>query len=597
MLSIKKQKWVLLLIGLTGGIGLGLLLSFVLFSPNQTDEWRSPNETTRLQGPNNSLGNEDLTPIQRDMADIIELESALDRRVALYRLLTGKSVSEISELLSRSLKLEPTQNLYSVQQLLFVELARLDPRESVEFVWETERVRWETLFDLVASYSSVVNPEEALRAFSTLPEPWKSRLIKIVFQSQLSLTEAELAAIAEALNITNAYNTWVTEIKINEVIDEPRVAFDLVLTADIPDFQKKKFLSRVTSRWIERDGTGSISSMLSLVYEEFADKQSIYWRSVVAEIAATDPHIAWEQLTSLAEDVQTLFNDVIFEAWAKEDPSAAIQVITSQAFLDSTMYEISSLLERWIQTVSDEILEHLDLVPTDFQISAIRYAINHVAQNKPPEQVIELLEQFRQRGFNTLKATDTFVRVWSEKDPIAAIDWVLQNLDKGTGNGQSMLFVTMPEVAKLNPERAMEIALEHPVESILEFSVISGLLSEEKIESALSLLPQVRDSYLKETIFSSVGSTLIEVGRIDDALALAEGLEESQKLRFYVWLVFPWLQNDLDSLFEYLPKLESAEIRSIVASTILDSPDRHVDLSEKEVEFVQSFVSDETDQP
>ena len=299
----------------------------------------------------------------------------------------------------------------------------------------------------------------------------------------------------------------------------------------------------------------------------------------------------------MSVEVQTLFNDVIFEAWVKQDPSAAIEAITSQAYLNSMMSEVSSLLEPWIQAVSEDIFDHLDLVPTDIQISAIRFAINHLAQNKPPEQVIELLEQFRQRGFNTLEATDAFVRVWSRQDPNAAIDWVVQNLDKGTGYGQSMLFGTIPEVAKLNPERAMEIALEHPVESLLEFSVVSGLLSEEKIESALSLLPQVRDSYLKVTIYSSVGSALIEVGRIDDALALAEGLEDSQKPRFYVWLVFPWLQNDLESLFEYLPKLESAKIRSMVASTILDAPDRHVDLSEKEVEFVQSFVSDETDQP
>ena len=284
----------LFFIGLTGGIGLGLLFAVVLFAPNQADERWSPNETTRLQDSDNSLGDEDLTSVQRDIADVIELESALDRRDALYRLLAGKSVSEISELLSRSLKLEPTQNLYSVQQLLFVELARLDPRKSVELVWETERVRWETLFDLVASYSSSVNAEEALRVFSTLPEPWKSRRINVVFQSQRSLAEREIRAIAEALDITKSYNTWIIELEINEVIDEPRLAFDLVLTADIPDFQKKRFLSQFTSRWIEREGTGSISSMLSLVYEEFADTNSIYWRTVVAEIAATDPHIVWE---------------------------------------------------------------------------------------------------------------------------------------------------------------------------------------------------------------------------------------------------------------------------------------------------------------
>ncbi|MCY3540956.1 MAG: hypothetical protein OXH31_03495 [Gammaproteobacteria bacterium] len=371
-----------------------------------------------------------------------------------------------------------------------------------------------------------------------------------------------------------------------------------MVAADISDFQKKKSLSRVSSRWIEREGTDSISSMLSLVYEEFADTKSIYWRSVVAEIAAKNPDVAWEQLTSLSVEVQKLFNDVIFEALVKQDPSAAIEAITSQAYLNSmTPDEISSLLEPWIHAVSDKIFEHIDLVPADFHIPAIRFAAMHLAQHVPPEEVIELLAQFRERGFNTLQATDVFVQIWSRQDPLAAIDWVFQNLEKGSENGRSMLSVTMAEVAKLNPERAMEIALEHSVEYELEFSVVSALLRAEKIDSALSLLPQVRDSYLNEFLFSAVASALIEVGRIEDALAIANEFGESQKTRFYLRLVSPWVQNDLDSLFESFPKLESAETRSLLASTILDRPDLNVGLTDKEIEFVQSFISDETDQP
>ena len=582
---------------MTGGIGLGLLFSFMLFSPNQADERWSPNERTRHQVPTNGLGDGDLTSVPRYVADIVELESALDRRSALYRLLEGKSVSEISKLLSSTFELEPTQNLYSLQHLLFVELARFDPGKSVELVWETERVRWETLFDIVASYSSSVNSEEALRVFSTQPEPWKSRLINAVLHNQQKLSETELVAIAETLNFIKSYNAWITEVGINDVIDEPRVAFDLVLTADMSDFQKKEFFSQVASRWIDRESTSNLGSMLSLVYETFADTKSIYWRSVVAEIVATEPHIAWEQLTSLPVDVQMLFNDVIFEAWVDRDPSAAIQAITSQAYLNSMTSEIPTLLEPWIQAVSGEILEHIDLVPRDFQISAIRFAIDHLAQHVPPEDVIELLERFKQRGFNTLEATDSFVGIWSRKDPLATIDWVVQNLERGTSNGQRMLWTTMPQVALVDPQKAIEIALEHPVEKNLEYSVMAGLLGEERIESALSLLPQIRESYLNEPIFGSMASALIEVGRIEDALALAETLRESQKPRFYVWMVLPWLQDDLDSLLEYLPKLESAEIRSLVAGTILSAPDRHVALSEKELEFVQSFISEETDQP
>lgn len=575
---------------------MGLFISFLLFPLNQSNEDTSASQNTKFNSTANTEDTEELASTPPELIDILELTSATERRHALYQLLENKSDLRIVDLLEHSFSLDKNQKLLAVQRVLFTELVRINPEQSLEFIWKTDRPRWETLLDTVATYWSTVAPNEALLAFSLLDEPWKSRLIFVVFQCQSSLSEAELAQITESLNLVKIFETWNSFVQLEQVIDEPKDAFDLVLKADISNIHKKKMLSQITRRWVERESSISFSSVYSLVYETFADEKSFYWRTILAEIAATNPRFAWEQLSSLSQEVQKLFNDVIFEEWVEHDPAAAIQAISSQEYMDSMKTELSALLVPWIRAVSDRFLEHIDLVPMEYQIFAIDEAVKHLAHQLSPEELIEFIAQFRQRGFNTLEATDSFVRIWSRRDPLQAIDWVVQNLENGTNGGTTMLWLAMPQVALRNPQRAMDIALEHPVESVLEHSVLSALLNEEEIDTVLSLLPQVRNSYMNETIYGSLGATLLELGRIDDALAVAESLEEPQTPRFYHWLVSAWLRIDVDSLLERLPKLATTSTRAQVANHVLDMQETVPRLTEKELEFVRTFSFKEVDQ-
>ena len=60
-------------------------------------------------------------------------------------------------------------------------------------------------------------------------------------------------------------------------------------------------------------------------------------------------------------------------------------------------------------------------------------------------------------------------------------------------------------------------------------------------------------------------------------------------------VVFPWLYSDADSLLENLPKLESSETRSIIAAEVLRNQEDFHFLTEKELEYVRTFIPDDTD--
>lgn len=590
---MKRNRLVLTLVSLTAGVGLGFLIAFLFFPSNQTEMNTSTQSTGNVPTSEKTQVSESQEPALNGIATVIELESPTERRVGLYQLVHNKSAEQITEFIKQTFDIENVQSSYSVQRLLFSELARIDPAKSLELVWETARIRWGPLLDVVAMQWSLFAPDDALRAFSVLEEPWKNRALTTVFQHQDTLDKAELKELTQSLDITDEFVTWTHEEQLAAVIDEPRKAFSLALEADTSYFHRHYMLKQITKRWVERQGTDDISTMLSLVYDVFADTRFL-WSSVVSEIAASNPELTWKQLSTMPLEIQKLFAADVFDEWFERDPDAAIEAIRTQEYVGAMASEMYSHLLTWIRAVSDRILEYIELVPEDYKMTAIEIAAEHLAENSPPNEIIDLLTQLRLRGFNTQEATSSFVRVWSTKDPLAAVEWTSKNMDQGPGDGQWMLRTALEKLALSDPERAMEFALKQPEESRLEDAVIIELMQQGEFDRALSFLTRIRKAKGFPYIYDGVGYHLIVAGRIDEALGLADRLEEAEKPLFYSRLVYPWIRFELESLLEFLPKLPTEDIRTTVVTAVLGEQERYPYLTANELEYVRSLLPDET---
>ena len=594
---MKHYRLVLTLASLTTGVGIGILVSFLFFPMNQTEIQGPPSVGFQ---PLASASSDDIKSIaneERVLEDIIEIATATERRRALYRLLANKSGKQITELLRKTLTINNAKNSYSVQRILFAELARIRPMQSLELVWETERIRWGSLLDVVAIQWGSLAPEEALRAFSLLEEPWKGRAVETVFQSQTTLSESELTELSTSLNITETLDSWTFERQLAAVKDEPLVAFKFAVAADISDSRRHRVLTEITHRWMERDDADSISSMLNLVYEEFANSWNI-WNPIVAEIAATNPQFVWEQLSSQATEVQELFNGPIFKAWVEQDPTSALQAITSTEFIGSMKSELNNLLWEWGRTVPlDQIQKNILLVPEDHRISFVNSTARYLAQNLPPNDVIEFLEHARLHGISTLVATDVFVSNWSRVDPTAAVQWAVQNLDQGSGDGTWMLERALDSLALLAPAKAMEIALDQPAERSLEQQVVLSVFRSGDIEQGLALLPKIRKVRTSDSSFySTVAYTLVRYGRLDSAITVGQKLEASERSIYFRNVGDALIQYDIESLLEYLPNLEDTEVQEMIAAGVLRQQEwNSSSLTEEELEMVRALVPDRPD--
>ena len=593
MMKIKRKQLVLILTGLTCGVGLGFLISLLLFPQNDTNVLSPPQESTTIPSAAVETDSQESDSVPTNLVEIAQLEKVTEQRIALYQLLDNRNGAQIAELLGSTLTFDSSENLYSAQRILFAELARIEPAKALELIWETERARWRTLLDEIAIHWGLIAPKEALKAFAALKDPWRGRATRTVFDHQQSLNETELAELAGSLDITDQFLLWKYEIELAGVIDEPRKAFDLTLQADISYLDKSKMLTLITNRWIERTGTDDIRAKLNLVFEVFGDTRGL-WAPVVTEITKNDPSFLWEQLTAMSLEIQKRFSGSIFREWAAIDPNAAVQVLHNRDFMAQMEFYRYSFIGSWVDAVEDRFLEHIELLPEADKILAIRMAVENLAHSSLPNDVLELLGQLKSRGLNTLEATDSFVKIWSRKDLLAALEWVLQNKEQGRYDGQYMLGDVLEQLALSDPERAMKIALEQPEESSLDVNVVMKLLRLGEFDKALTLAPKVRKKRWYGSIYHNVAYSLVGAGRTDEALALAEKVEESERTRFYQNLVFPWLYSDPDSLLEQLSHLETAEVRAIFAAEVLKRHESFYYLTEKEIEFVRTFIPDDT---
>ncbi len=165
---MKRYRLVITLVSLTVGVGLGFLIALLFFPSNQTEMNISSQSTGSVSTSEKTQVSKSQEPAPNSLATVIELESPTERRVGLYKLVNNKSSKQITEFIKQTFDIENVQSSYSVQRLLFSELARIDPAESLELVRETARIRWGPLLDVVSLQWSMLAPDDALRAFSVL---------------------------------------------------------------------------------------------------------------------------------------------------------------------------------------------------------------------------------------------------------------------------------------------------------------------------------------------------------------------------------------------------------------------------------------------
>lgn len=584
MKHMKRSPFAFTLVGLVIGIGAGLVVSFVLL-PRGEQAPDLPITDIPLQESLGATTNELSTNSPVSLASVLTHEQPSERRLALYRLLAGRSGTQVADVLRDSLAHDPTKNLFSVQSLIFAELTRLDPELSLALVWETERRNWDKHLNVVFEEWAGLDPRAAMLSAKDLQEPWKSKAFRTILQTRQDFSDAQQLELVASFGATSSLNELNFEAQLQEVIDEPKAAFELVLQADIPEARKSEWVSLVTERWIERENIDNVASMLRLVHEVFSPQQP-QWRLVVSTLAANDPKLVWEQLAKLSPEAQKMLNDEVFKAWVKKDAMGAIAALNESQYMSKESSELSSLYAVWASEVWRDLPDLVDLVPVDYQSRMLTGVVRDLVLRIEPSELLEKLKQIQSAGVNTTSTLESYFTFLSDQDPAEAARWASEYLEEGNW----VMSTVLRKLAVVDAKQAMEIALQQPLNSLAEQSVIQSLFLQGWLQQGLELLPKVREGTDVTNLYVSAGELMIDYGRTSEAIALAEKLSDEAKRDYFVNLAGRWGFKDISKFLPLLNEIPNEEIRSRVAEEILRFDSFSGNLTNNEIEVVRSFV-------
>lgn len=591
MKNVKRTPILLTCGGLILGMAAGLLVSLVSF-PNTQDETITRDHPP-ISDPANSVDSDEPRVALTELVSVFILETASERRLAVYRLLEGRSGSQVADLLKRSLALDPSEQLFVVQSLLFSELVHLDPESALDLVWESVRVKRAEFLDIVMEEWASIEPQRALASASELTEPWKSFAYRTILQTLHDASPAKLIDLAESFGASSVLSDLSISAQLEEVIDEPKTAFGLVLNANLPASRKNQMIALITERWIEREGTNNFGTMFGEVYDVFTEVQ-YQWRLVVSKISKSDPKEAWEQLLTLPLNVQKMLNDAVFEVWVKQDPFVALNALTETGYMTSEEWELPRLYWQWARAVSDHLFENISLIPVDHRSSSLRQVVRLKAEHLPPEEVLAFIDQFSALGISTKDATDELLRIWSRADPSAAFEWIEEYFEEDSWDKKWKIRDVLIQLARVDVSQAMEIALQLPDENGGEDTVLGELLQQNKLEQVLSLLPSVRESS-RLGVFSYTAGYLIAAGRMSEAINLADEFTGEEKFSFYEALVTSMsFMVDNDDKIAIVREIDDNNLRSRLSASFLRTDGFRMTLTDSERELLSSFVQEET---
>lgn len=599
--QISVRTTLIVLCGVFLGTCCTLLLCFNLLKNNdQSDREQSPFD---LVGVSNTQPNINWAPNgtakKLTLFDIISLESSINLRLEVYKLIDNKDSTGLLNLLEeidRVNEAETTYNISIVQEVLFERLVRIAPKVALNRVWDEDPTAWAALVKIVFSEWSLINIDDAMAAAAALDNGWKPRAFQVIFENRRDLTNSQLQEIARKWDSLDILNLVTVQKTVFEMIDRPMEAIEYILNAEIPQHHRVQFITKIVSHWVEHAGVEEQERMFSVCFDLLAQDEFFY-SHLVPIVSSLSPSEAWEHLQTLPAQAQQLLSRGIIAAWVKEDyleARTAIDAIDPQEIPQKNMY-LRQLFTEWARLNPEEAIKDLSGVSMDYPSIVIYVAVVGLLDLMPPKQVLQLLDD------EELLISGALIQIltqWSEEDPIATVQWITESYEVGSIFRNIGLSTTLSIYALVEPKIAFELALQEPIGEMtpythgLEYSVVVTLANNGQYDRLEELLPQVRDP-ARISAYAFVGGSFIDLNRVSEAIELGKSLSETEQVQYFSELTRTWQSYNPESLIDNLSQLPTNGVRSKVAKDML----RHHEFSgiytESEMELISTFITED----
>ncbi len=353
-------------------------------------------------------------------------------------------------------------------------------------------------------------------------------------------------------------------------------------------------LSEIVETWWKQDGL----SVLDNIFESSVNRSD---RDVLANLVlnrAINENYSetFEAALVLTEATKLRTLTKIAKSWGIDDPLKALKAIRDATVL-SDFDRVSlerSVIQSWSRSDPKELLTGLGLLPIRLRTFGEQAALEEIAHRSPSQavQLVQTLSQPDQARVRVL--TKLIVKNWIRIDRHKALEWIKSPYVEQLEFRRDVYAVAIEELARTDPGRAMDLALNEPVDLLrggLESYVLRQVASSDT-QLALEMLPRVRSvgrGYLNA--FSDVGIALIEEKDFGGVLRLGEEIEEAFRADYFDSLTMRWAQEAPIELLEHIPNFPTGLDRSRAAENLLFVDRVSSSLSLDEIGLAAGYVS------
>ncbi len=532
--------------------------------------------------------------IESDESELDWIFATEVRHTELHHILTVlKTLNQhqLKDLIAKSSTQTWTPRLYTVQEMLIELLIQVSPREAIASLEQFPEHQRLSLLALVFTHWSATNIEDAISAAVELPQPDLNVALRTIFEQRSDLSTQEFSSLAKNFDFESHSVAWERELAINEILDQdPSRAFESLLEDEVDDRLQIDLYRQIVEEWFQYDGL----NILTLLYDApLSDGVS---KALFELVAERDRIAALEFISNIDESRRTQIGYWLLDGWIREDREEALQAVLDFSKSSFRNSMLSTVVSQWGREEPNSILDRLLEIPRLYRRDVMTAVAGQFAR-QDPIQALERIEAFRSvPGANVDHAVEMVLVSWANAAPEAAVKWVLTNTQEGSRKRIEFLSQIIFFYAPIDPEKAMTIAVEEIKPENrwygLERSVISALLQEEHLDTAVELLNKIQDENMLLNTATMVGAALVEADRMDDTLSLAELVPEAQRINYFFNIATGFLYDRTSDILDLIERLPSAELQTGVVDRFFNGWTLERYFNSDQIETLRSYVAE-----
>lgn len=585
----KSSVHLILMVGITMGLAIGVTGYLVvnwLFNFDDSGFHQTVSD--------NSNGNANTSSVEAAKTEIdwiFKDELRQSELLEVAELLNTLDLHQLLDLTATSSTQHWTPRLYTIQEMLVELLVQSSPLEAVASLKQFPEHRRRSLLQLVFTHWSKSKLEEAIAAADDLPRSQKRVAMGAIFEERSDLSSEDFSLTANKFDFKSELDAREQEIAIYGLLDQdPSSAFDRLLNDEIDDSQQRDLYQQVVEKWFEYDGMNILTIL------DDAPIMGGLSGDLVDLVVRQDREAALEFIQHVDESRRSGLGHQLFDSWSRSNTEAALQVALDLPKSTFRASMLSSVVRDWAEEAPNAVLDRLLEIPRLYRADAVLTVANQFALENP-KNALEQIELSRSvPGSSVDRAVQTILESWSDDAPDHALDWIQSNMKEGTRDRIEALYFVLYQYARLDPERAMTIAVEeiHPADSRRDLGrqVINALVAAERFDTAIELLDQIQDG---DTLLSSavrIGGRLVEANRMDDSFLVANLLTEERRIEYFYGMASNLLRRRKSALLDLIERIPSAESQTSVVARLVKNRPLEEYLNTEQIKTLKSYMSE-----